>query len=338
MTGATLRRVGFTTTFPIEIPMAAGAVPIDLNNLFIGDHPEGWVEVAEAKGFPANLCAWIKGLFALGLQFSGDSVLSDSRLDAIVGITGGDCSNTRSMMDALFAKGIRIIPFGFPHRPEREALIVEMERLMAVFCVDWEQVNAQWEKLKRVRRLLGELDRLTWDGCRVTGKENHRWLVGASDFGGDVKLYHDTLKRFLQSVGQRPEREPCLRLAFLGVPPILTDLYDFLEEQDIEVVFNEIQRQFAMTGKYPDIVSQYLQYTYPYSVFERLDDILPELEKRRVDGIIGYTQSFCHRQIDNLLLRERTGLPFLSLEGDRPGAMDARTRLRLESFLEMIEG
>jgi benzoyl-CoA reductase/2-hydroxyglutaryl-CoA dehydratase subunit BcrC/BadD/HgdB len=57
---------------------------------------------------------------------------------------------------------------------------------------------------------------------------------------------------------------------------------------------------------------------------------------RRVDGVLSYTQAFCHRQIDNLLLRKYINLPFLAVEGDRPGPVDARTALRLESFLDML--
>jgi len=84
-----------------------------------------------------------------------------------------------------------------------------------------------------------------------------------------------------------------------------------------------------------DIVQQYLAYTYPYSVFDRLQDIKPELEKRQIEAVISYTQSFCHLQLDNLLLRKHIDLPFLTLEGDQPEEIDARTLLRLESFFEV---
>jgi len=84
-----------------------------------------------------------------------------------------------------------------------------------------------------------------------------------------------------------------------------------------------------------DILSQYLRYTYPYSVFDRLEDIRPELERRKIDAVISYTQSFCHMQIDNLLLKRHIKLPFLTLEGDQPENVDSRTLLRLESFIEV---
>jgi len=32
-----MKRVGFTTTIPVEIIFAAGKIPVDLNNVFITD-------------------------------------------------------------------------------------------------------------------------------------------------------------------------------------------------------------------------------------------------------------------------------------------------------------
>ncbi|HNX01997.1 MAG TPA: 2-hydroxyacyl-CoA dehydratase family protein, partial [Candidatus Cloacimonadota bacterium] len=83
------------------------------------------------------------------------------------------------------------------------------------------------------------------------------------------------------------------------------------------------------------IVDQYLQFTYPYSVQDRLSDITVELKRRNVDAVIGYTQSFCHRQIDHFLMKKYVNIPFMNLEGDQPGILDARTKLRIESFIEI---
>ena len=58
-------RVGITTTLPIEVLIAAGLKPVDLNNLFIsrGD-AERAVQEAESAGFPRSTCAWIKGIYS----------------------------------------------------------------------------------------------------------------------------------------------------------------------------------------------------------------------------------------------------------------------------------
>jgi benzoyl-CoA reductase/2-hydroxyglutaryl-CoA dehydratase subunit BcrC/BadD/HgdB len=55
-----------------------------------------------------------------------------------------------------------------------------------------------------------------------------------------------------------------------------------------------------------------------------------------VDAVIHYAQSFCYRQIEDLIIRREIKLPILTLEGDKPGRMDARTRMRVDAFLDML--
>jgi len=106
---------------------------------------------------------------------------------------------------------------------------------------------------------------------------------------------------------------------------------------DARVVFNEVQRQFAMPYDEPDIIEQYRRYTYPYGIFGRLDDIQAEIERRHLDGVIHYVQSFCYRQIEDIIVRKKLKVPILTIEGDKPGCMDARTRLRVDGFIEMLK-
>ena len=64
-----MRKTGFTTTIPLEILLAAGRTPVDLNNLFItGGKSLDLIETAEAEGFPRNVCNWIKGIYAAALE------------------------------------------------------------------------------------------------------------------------------------------------------------------------------------------------------------------------------------------------------------------------------
>ena len=319
-------RIGFTTSFPVEVLLAAGHTPVDLNNIFVLNAPAARVDAAEHKGWPRNVCAWIKGLHEVALD----------GFDAIVGITGGDCSNTHSLMSALRDEGLEVIPFSFPYSRDAVSLDREIARLEERFGVSRTQTEEVKHWLDGTRARLVELDRLTWQENRVTGGENHLWLVSASDFNGDPDAYARELDEFLREAAQRPPLPAGPRLAVLGVPPIYSDLYDVLAQLGARVVFNEVQRQFAMPHLMPDIVSQYLAFTYPYTVFARLEDIAPQLQARAVDGVLSYTQAFCHRQIDNLLLRKYIDAPFLAVEGDRPGPTDARTRLRLESFLDIL--
>ncbi|GAH43292.1 unnamed protein product, partial [marine sediment metagenome] len=134
----------------------------------------------------------------------------------------------------------------------------------------------------------------------------------------------------------RDRRRETVLLGYAGVPPIFSDFYEFVESLGARVVFNEMQRQFAMLGLERDIVDQYQKYTYPYRVWGRIEDIARAVRQRGIVGVIHYVQSFCFRQMEDVILREELDVPVLTLEGDLPGPLDARTQTRLESFVEML--
>ena len=320
------KRVGFTTSFPVEVVFAAGHTPVDLNNIFVEGDSAAHVRKAELKGFPRTICAWIKGNFTAALS---------AGLDEVVGIVQGDCSNGASLTSMLAEEGLPVWHFSFPQQRTREDLDAEIAKLEAHFEVDRALVMKVKRRLDAIRAKLRTLDEWTWKERLVSGRENHLWLVNSSDFKGDPDSFEQELDNFLREAANRDPIPTGMRCAYLGVPPIYRDIYDRIAEQRADVVYNEVQRQFSMPSLLPDIIDQYLVYTYPYSVFERLEDILPQLEQRRVDAVISYTQSFCHLQIDNILLKKHIKLPFLTLEGDQPEELDPRTLLRLDSFFEV---
>ena len=324
-----LRRVGFTTTIPLEVLIAAGVVPIDLNNIFI-THPNSasLIEDAELTGFPRNVCAWIKGIYG--------AVVS-SGVTEMIAVTEGDCSYTKALMEVLTLNGVRVHPFAYPAGRQAEPLRAEIEKLMAAFGVDWDQVGEAKKSLDRIRAKVHEIDRLCWQQDLVTGEESHYFQVCTSDMNGDLEAFEAEVDAFLAEAALRQPRKEQIRLAYLGVPPIVSGLYRFLEGVGARVVFNETQRQFSMPYGIDDLVEQYRAYSYPYDIFHRIEDISREIERRRVDGVIHYVQSFCFRQIEDMVLRKSIKLPILTLEGDKPGDIDARTKIRLEGFLELLE-
>lgn len=323
-------KVGLTSTIPVEVLFAAGAVPVDLNNLFIVS-PDAvkLLEVAERAGYPRNVCGWIKGIYG--------TVLREQDLRTVVAVTQGDCSNTHALMETLELEGIKIIPFAYPYDRERKLLAAQIECLMDYFDVGWDAVKTAKSALDAVRAKVREIDYLTYTGHQVTGEENHLFQVCCSDFEGNVEGYARKVEAFLREAEGRPSRPARIRLGYIGVPPIFTDLYAYIESCGARVVYNETQRQFAMPFETPDLVEQYLVYTYPYGIFYRLRDINREIERRRITGIIHYAQSFCFRQIEDMIIRRILKVPVLTIEGDRPEPLDARTRVRIDAFLEMLE-
>jgi benzoyl-CoA reductase/2-hydroxyglutaryl-CoA dehydratase subunit BcrC/BadD/HgdB len=323
-----IRRIGITTTIPVEVIFAADKVPVDLNNCFItSPQKEAYIAQAEAVGFPRNICSWIKGIYG---------VTREAGITEVVAVTQGDCSNTHALMEVLQTTGVRIFPFAYPYDQDRQLLALQIARMMDHFGVTEDQVRAAKETLDRIREKAHEIDRLTWQDGVVTGAENHLFLVSTSDMNGDWQGFEQEADRFLAEARARRPLDADVRLGYLGVPPIFTDLYDCVEQLGGRVVFNELQRQFSMPFAIDDIVEQYRRFTYPYSFFVRLEDIKEEVRRRQIDGLIHYAQSFCFRQVQDIILRQEIKLPILTIEGDRPAPVDARTRLRLESFVEML--
>jgi len=326
-----MQRVGITTTIPIEIVLAGGCIPIDLNNLFLSQDSLQMVHQAEIQGFPRNFCAWIKGIYAVTLQ---------EKISHIIAVTQGDCSNTQALMETLSIEGVKTIPFAYPYDRDEDLLKLQMKRLLKVFNCSFQKAMAIKEQLDKIRKKVHTIDRLTWNEGLVTGFENHFFQISCSDMQGDPEKFEIRVDKFLEKISLQTPRQNRVRLGYIGVPPIFNDLYSFIESQEACVVFNEVQRQFAMPdcGQGEDLVKQYLNYTYPYDVFARITDIKEQIRIRHIDGLIHYVQSFCFHRLEDLIIRKALSIPILTLEGENPGKLDARTKIRLESFLQMLMG
>jgi benzoyl-CoA reductase/2-hydroxyglutaryl-CoA dehydratase subunit BcrC/BadD/HgdB len=88
-----MKKIGITTTVPVEIVLAAGYTPVDLNNVLVSDpQPEHLVAIAERAGFPLNCCSWIKGIYG---------VVMEKGIDEVICVTTGDCSNTVMLTEVL---------------------------------------------------------------------------------------------------------------------------------------------------------------------------------------------------------------------------------------------
>jgi len=325
-----MTKVGFTTTIPVELIFASGKTPVDLNNIFITDeNPTAMAEFAEDEGLPRNLCAWIKGIYTAVQQGS---------VDEVVAVTQGDCSNSHALAELFVNSGVKVHTFSYPFEAEGryENIKIEMERFAKSLGTTLQAGIDYCKHTDPIRAKLRELDKLTVEG-RVSGFENHLWLVTSTDFNTDHGKYERELDEFLAEASQREPKEHKLRIGFIGVPTIFSDIYDFVESKGATVVFNEIQRQFSIPSDDEDYVRRYVDYTYPYDVFGRIEDIKIAKDERKLDGIIHYVQSFCYRQIQDIIIKQKIDCPILAIEGDGPSGIDARTKIRIESFLEMLE-
>lgn len=331
------RQVGLTTTIPVEAVFAAGLIPVDLNNLFVSRRSRNvLIDSALEEGFPQSSCAWLKGIFG--------AVVADGGPARVVGVVRGDCNGTEVLLEALEIRGIEIIPFSYPLPPSREEMHRELERFCREMGTTISEAEEWMRELVPVRALLTEADRLCWDENRLTGEEAHLWLVSSSDFEGDPEAFRAKLQGFLEQAGDRRpldsrsglpfKRE--VRLGYIGVPPITTTIFSWAESLGARFVYHEVQRQFSMPGRHSDLADQYLAYTYPYSVRGRAEDVNRQSEIRRLDGLVHYVQSFCHRNMEDVIFTRVVGLPMLTIECDCPGGLGATAKARLENFIQVL--
>jgi benzoyl-CoA reductase/2-hydroxyglutaryl-CoA dehydratase subunit BcrC/BadD/HgdB len=262
-----------------------------------------------------------------------------SDIDNVLCVTSGDCSNTVMLMEVLKLKGFKTVPFAYPEEPDADRMQHTLETLAVSLGTTMAAADKIRQELRPCRDLAHTLDKLTWQDGLVSGFDNHLWLVSASDFKQDHHKYSDQLQEFITSCRNRsPCPDGTLRIAYIGVPSVYgRDLYHYLEKNGARVVFNEIQRQFAMPQPGKSLAEQYSNYTYPYSIYQRVKDINNEITRRRVDGVIHYVQAFCHRGIGDIIFRNTIKLPMLTLEGNDDFFLNQHNKTRVEAFTDMLK-
>ncbi|HNZ53969.1 MAG TPA: 2-hydroxyacyl-CoA dehydratase family protein [bacterium] len=336
------RTAAFTTSVPVEVILAAGFKPLDLNNIFVSaQNPYDLVEKAEVEGFAGSSCAWIKGLYSV---MTGGFL--DPLTDVFIAVTEGDCSNAKVLEQIVSMKtGIRSFIFNYPYERDAAKMSDEIDRFAKFMGTTLEKCESVRSSLSSLRKKLKYIDELSYKFPGIIkGVENHLFLVSSSDFNGDPVLFEKNVDDFLKTVEERKsgfKEKNIKKIAYLGVPPIVP-IHEFIEKKGAVVIYNEIQREFAMLDECDSLALQYTNYSYPYSARFRFEKALSEIKKRKPDGIIHYVQSFCHRQLEDIILRTalselKLEAPVLTIEFDKPaGNVDARVATRIEAFLETI--
>jgi benzoyl-CoA reductase/2-hydroxyglutaryl-CoA dehydratase subunit BcrC/BadD/HgdB len=319
--------IGFTSTIPVEVIFAAGHIPLDLNNIFVAhENPSALVARAKLDGFPDTTCSWICGLYGTALS---------TDMHSIVGVTGGDCSETLALMEVLKLRGRRIIPFSYPHDRDESVLRREIEQFCAALGTTIEKAEDVKKNCDTVRTRVRYLDQLLWKKNKGKGNPVRLIELSCTDFEGDIGRFAEKVEHAIIYAESLPDTPGSLRLGVCGVPPIVFDLYEHIERDGNRVVFSEVERQFSIpyNGNLP---GAYRAYTYPYGIFARIEDIGKAVEERALDGIIHYVQSFCFRSIEDIALRASINVPILTLQGDLPSKVTETMEIRIEAFLDML--
>ena len=323
------RRIGITGMMPIELIFDSGAVPLDIRNFFI-QHPDRvtYIQRGEMDGIPDNAGIMTKGIYG--------AVMED-KIEEVVVVFQKDSIKSYALAEMLESQGVIVYRFNFPEHRNRQSLKLEIENLAKQLkMVNLENLEYWRFKLNEIRELARRIDELTYEKNIVSGYENHKYLSSMTDFEGDTELYMTKLYNFLDEIKNEKPFKQEIRLGFIGEPPIFPEIYKIIERCGARVVFNEVQRQYAMPYPADSVIDQYLKYTFPYDISKRVEDINAEIERRNIHGVIHYIDITGQAFADEMLFRREIGLPILTVEGGNSLVVNVKTITQISNFVNML--
>lgn len=311
---SSMSRVGITALVPPEVIFACGKQPFDVNNV-----------IPSSDKYPKNkLCAWS----AIWREML---IAREIKVNALVVVAGGDCHNALVDGQRVAISGIPTHFFFYPFDGDVEYLVSQLYKLSEFLGnIEYPEKFIEIEELKRLGRIIDE------KRCkaRIPSNQAFRILISFSDLLGEL----NNMRKAMQSIREEKIEFRC-RVALIGVPPIYHDFHDVAQSIGLHVVFDELPYEFIRHhGKnIKEVAESYCEYTFARQLDFRIEFLQKELEKRKVEGVIHYTQFACHHTLEDEVLRSELDYPMLTLQGDLPANTPEQIKLRLEAFREVLE-
>jgi benzoyl-CoA reductase/2-hydroxyglutaryl-CoA dehydratase subunit BcrC/BadD/HgdB len=308
-----MNTVGITALVPPELIFACKKIPCDINNF-----------VPKSNLQPSSkLCAWT-AIWRDMIQ------KRDIPLEYLVVVAGGDCHNALVDGQKVAMKGIPTFFLFYPFEDDPDYLEEQLKKLS--HFLGGVKEPESFKLIKKLKKKVLEVDNKRVKGM-ISAEKAFEIMVSSSDLGGDIAKF----QMHIEEVKEQ-NQEYTNRIALLGVPPIYSDFHSILRSFGLHVVYDELPYEFArLSGEsIEELAKNYCNYTFARSLEFRLNFLEKELEKRKVEGVIHYTQFACHHLLEDDILRERLGYPFLTIQGDLPGKTPKQAISRLEAFSEML--
>lgn len=309
-----VKKIGITALVPPELIFACSASPFDVNNV-----------IPVSKKYPVNkLCAWT----AIWKEML---VKRELRVDSLVVVAGGDCHNALVDGQKAAMSGIPTHFFFYPFDGDQRYLESQLEKLSGFLGG-----IISPEKFKEIGELKKQGRIIDKKRCRgkISSGDGFKILISFSDLAGDLTY-------FSRAILAMEEKDIDIgnRVALIGVPPIYHDFHETAQELGLHTVFDELPHEFIRHGgnSIREMAHNYCNYTFARPLEFRIDFLKKELKKRKVDGVIHYTQFACHHILEDEVLRDELDHPILTIQGDLPGNTPQQIKLRLEAFREMLD-
>ncbi len=309
-----MKKTGITALVPPELIFACGAVPFDVNNV-----------IPASKKYPRNkLCAWT----AIWKEML---VAKEILVDSLIVVAGGDCHNALVDGQKAAMSGIPTHFFFYPFDGDRAYLEMQMQKLSGF--LGGMKYPERFREIKELKKIGLAIDNKRCRG-KFSSSDAFRALISFSDLAGDPG-------RFFGAISALEEKDIDIRkrVALIGVPPIYHDFHETAQSLGLHIVFDELPYEFIRHGgtSIQEIAQDYSGYTFARPLGYRMQFLKNELKRRKVDGVIHYTQFACHHALEDEVMRDEFDYPMLTVQGDLPGNTPQQIKLRLEAFREMLE-
>lgn len=309
-----VKKIGITALVPPELIFACGAVPFDVNNV-----------IPSSRKYPGNkLCAWT----AIWKEML---VKREINVDSLIVVAGGDCHNALVDGQKAAISGIPTHFFFYPF--DGDSVYMESQMHSLSEFIGGIKYPEKFKEIKELKKKGLMIDKKRCKGL-IPQSDAFKLLISFSDLSGD-------LSEFSRAINSLEETNIDIRnrIALIGVPPIYHDFHEVALSLGLHIVFDELPYEFISHGgsNIHEMGHDYCNYTFARPLEFRIDFLNKELKKRKVDGVIHYTQFACHHMLEDEIMREKLDYPMLTIQGDLPGNTPQQIKLRLEAFREMLD-
>ena len=306
--------VGITALIPPELVYACRHRPLDVNNV---------VPISRVSPH-SKLCAWTA-------VWRDEIMEGRLDIDSLVVVAGGDCHNALVDGQKVALSGVPTHYFFYPFDRDPDYMATQLKGL-ARFLGGIKD-KEMFRTISGLKEKGLALDQLRVDD-RARASDVFSALISFGDMQGDPVAFEKVLDTIPQT-----DVEYSSRVALIGVPPIYPDFHEVAESFGLHVVYDELPYEFVRLGgnDLQALAGSYRNYSFSGPITGRIELIRQELDRRRVDGVIHYTQFACHHTLEDEIFRAHLDYPILTVQGDLPRPSSEQLKLRLEAFSEMLE-
>jgi len=331
---------------PRELILAAGAVPVCACG---GSHE---MALAGEKELPVNLCPLIKSSYGFMLEAANPIF---EMADLVVAET--TCDGKKKMYELMaLRKPMHVLEL--PQKPDQEAAFLHWMSEIKVFQKRLEKLTGTritTARLRRAIRLMNEERRLRREiaalgGQGLTGRE----ILDAKNLISGIPQDLAAYRTIMAQAGAKavPSQKPRILMTGVPMPHGAEKIIDIVEGAEAVVVAQEnctglkpLAEDVSLKGDPIEAIAR-KYFHIPCSCMtpnagriELLDDLI---ERFRPQGVIDLVWSAClGYSIEARAIRkhieDKHGLPYLLIETDYSPSDNQQIRLRVESFLSVIE-